>query len=55
MQAVRDDCGQTETAVALSVDSTNCDGIKTFLSEHEIGFDKVWSHLVAAHMVLEIA
>jgi hypothetical protein len=31
-EVVGDDRGQTETALALFVDATNCDGIKTFLS-----------------------
>jgi hypothetical protein len=39
----------------LSANATNCDGVKTFLCECEIEFDKVWSYLVAAWMILEIA
>jgi hypothetical protein len=52
---VCDDCGQTEAALALSVDATNCDGAKAFLCECEIDFNKLWSYLVAACMILEIA
>ena len=41
--------------MALSVDTANCDGVKTFLGECEIGFDEVRGYLVAAFMILEVA